>query len=163
MRSVVRWGYRWHESRRAEFGFGGVRLDDDNRRRWINAEFSQRIVNAPRHKLSAELAAYTSRNSEQGAVYFNPERDRELTAGMLHEWRIMRRHDRHLIQRTGITAGTYFQQDFGSDALWRLQWEQEWQLSPALLFSYGASYGRRPYDGEMERQVSYFLHLGARL
>lgn len=156
-------GYRWHESRRAQATLGALDMDDDNERRWLAVDFEQRVWSRPRQKVTVNLGAYTSENTERGTVYFNPSRDRELTAGLVHDWRILRTHERSLDQRLSLVAGVYDQQGYGTDPLWRLQWEQSWQLTRALHLSYGASYGERPYDGTNERQTSYFFTLQAQL
>lgn len=154
---------RWHEARRADLALGVMRLDDDNQRRWASLSFQQRVFNAPRHKLDAVAGFYSSDNKQLNSIYFNPTRDREMTVGLRHEWRLLRDYDRWFFQRIGITAGSYFQESYGSDPLWRLNWEQEWQISPALSITYGASLGKRSYDGDRERQTSFFLTLGSRL
>ena len=154
---------RWHEARRADLALGVMRLDDDNQRRWASLAYQQRMFNAPRHKLDAVAGFYTSDNRRLDSVYFNPTRDREMTLGLRHEWRLLRDYDRWFFQRIGIAAGSYFQESYGSDPLWRLNWEQEWQITPALSITYGASLGKRSYDGDRERQTSFFLTLGSRL
>ena len=155
--------YRWHESRAARLGIGGMRMGDGNQRRWLSGSLSQRLFNAPRHKLTGQLGIYASRNTERGAIYFNPRSDREFTGGLVHEWRIFRDYDHHLTQRVGVTLGTYYQRDFGSHGLWRLSWEQEWHINAAAYLRYGVSFGRRAYDGDYERQTHYFIVFGARL
>ncbi len=154
---------RWHEARRADLAIGAMRLDDNNQRRWVSLSYDQRVYNGPRHKLNAIAGFYSSDNKQLDTIYFNPNRDREFSAGLRHEWRVLRDYGRWFFQRIGMTAGSYFQESHGSDPLWRLNWEQEWQINPALSISYGASIGKRSYDGDRERQTSFFLTVGRRL
>lgn len=155
--------YRWHESRSLGFGVGAMRMQDGNQRRWLSLGLTQRLINATRHKLEAQLRAYMSRNTKAAAVYFNPERDRDLAVGLVHEWRIYQDAERRFSQRIGGSIGNYYQENFGSAGVWDMSVEHRWQLNAALNFSYGVRWGRRTYDGDDERQTSYFMTLGARI
>lgn len=151
--------YRWHESRVASAGAGLMDMDDDNRRSWLNLSFRQRVLNAPRHKLIASLRGYASRNTEDERVYYNPESDRELAAGLTHEWRISRRYDHALTQRFTAEAGSYWQENYGSSSIWTLSLEHDWELGPRAQVGYGFSWGGRAYDGDREHDRSLFLRL----
>lgn len=154
--------YRWHEGRDAGVSIGVVDMDDGNLRRRLQADFRTRVVNLPEHKLFANVRAYTSRNSETGRIYYNPESDRELSLGLTHEWRIFRHYDRGLTQRLGAEAGSYWQENFGSGTIWTLFAEHQWQLGPRSSVSYGIRGGGRVYDGNREHMASLYLSLGWR-
>ena len=149
--------YRWHESRQASASFGVMDMDDGNRRDSLNLRYHQRMVNTPRHKLTANLRAYSSQNSQANRIYYNPEQDWEFSAALTHEWRIMRSYDNAFTQRFVAEAGNYWQKGYGSDTVWTFTLEHEWQLTPRASFRYGASWGGRVYDGDREHLQSIFL------
>ncbi|MDZ7668509.1 MAG: poly-beta-1,6 N-acetyl-D-glucosamine export porin PgaA [Gammaproteobacteria bacterium] len=154
--------YRWHENREASVSMGVLDMDDGNLRRRLQADFRIRVMNLPEHKLFANLRAYTSRNSETGRIYYNPESDRELSVGLTHEWRIFRHYDRGLTARLGVEAGSYWQENFGSGSIWTLFAEHQWQLGPRSSVSYGIRGGGRVYDGNREHMAALYLSVGWR-
>ena len=119
--------YRWHESRR------------------------------PRQKLLVNLGAYTSRNSGGDRVYYNPETDYQITAGLTHEWRLMRRYQQSFVQRLSVDGGEYHQKGFGGGPIWTLRLEHDWQIGRRVGMSWGATWGGRRYDGEREHVTTVFL------
>ncbi|MEZ5560109.1 MAG: poly-beta-1,6 N-acetyl-D-glucosamine export porin PgaA [Pseudomonadales bacterium] len=155
--------YRWNEARAAGARMSMVEFDDDNRRTALGVDYQWRVVNAPRHKLLADVSGYASRNSSDDRPYFNPERDASISLGLTHEWRLWRRYDHGLTQRAGIEAGNYWQRDFGSGIVWTLRVEQAWSLGARWELSYGASSGGRLYDGDREHAHSLYLGLRGRL
>lgn len=149
--------YRWHESRELAVSAGRLDLSDGNDREWGSAAFTTRVFNRPRHKVHLSARGYASRNSATGVAYYNPASDRELALGATHEWRVFRRYDHGLVQRVGIEAGDYWQEDFGSGAVWSLFAEHDWQLGPRTALRYGVRTGGRVYDGEREHAAALFL------
>ena len=103
------------------------------------------------------LGAYASRNSGGDAVYYNPENDYQVGAGLTHEWRILRRYQHSFVQRLSVNGGTYHQKDFGSGPVWTVKLEHDWQVGRRLALSWGASWGGRRYDGEREHVAEVFL------
>jgi poly-beta-1,6 N-acetyl-D-glucosamine export porin PgaA len=149
--------YRWHESRRAYARAGLMKMDDGNDRKWLDSGFEQRVVNAPRQKLLVNLGAYTSRNSGGDRVYYNPETDYQITAGLTHEWRLMRRYQQSFVQRLSVDGGEYHQKGFGGGPIWTLRLEHDWQIGRRVGMSWGATWGGRRYDGEREHVTTVFL------
>jgi hypothetical protein len=151
--------YRWHEAREASFGAGALDLNDGNLRRWLQLGVSQRIVNLPRHKLLATARGYASRNRSSDESYYNPAADRELSLGLMHEWRVLQIDQRGLTQRIGVEAGDYHQEDFGHGAVWTAFAEHEWLLGQRGRLRYGLKRGGRVYDGDREHPTSAFVSL----
>ncbi len=149
--------YRWHESRGAYARAGLMKMNDGNDRKWVDSGFEQRVFNAPRHKLLANLGAYASSNSGGDAVYYNPENDYQVGAGVTHEWRIVRRYRHSFVQRLSFNGGTYHQKNHGSGPVWTVRLEHDWQLGRRVGLSWGASWGGRRYDGEREHVAEVFL------
>jgi biofilm PGA synthesis protein PgaA len=156
-------GYRWHEARRLSGQVTLIDMDDGNQRRSIGLNYRQRLRNGTRHRLYGQLDGFASSNSGGDRIYFNPERDWSLLAGVGHEWVVHQRYDRAFIQRLGVDAGNYWQKDFGSGFIWTLRLEHEWRLSDALSLGYGVSTGVRRYDGDRENMDLVFLSLRTKL
>ncbi len=112
-----------------------------------------RQFNGPRYKLDAIASVYTSTNSLDGASYFNPERDFELMLGLDQHWRMFRRYDHILTHRLSTRAGTYDQANYGSDLIWDLNYEINWDVTDALALRLGWNRARRMYDGAAEYQT----------
>lgn len=155
--------YRWDEGRSLSLTAGVLDFDDDNVRRQLQMAYRWRLVNGPRHKLLADVQAYGSRNSETERAYYNPAADWQASAGLTHEWQVFRNYQHALVQRFGVEAGRYWQQDFGSGNVWTLALAHDWLLGSRGRLSYGVSVGGRVYDGERERVEAVFLSLEQRL
>jgi biofilm PGA synthesis protein PgaA len=146
--------YRWDETRTLSAAAGWLDFDDGNRRRWSQLSYRGRLLNQPRQKVLAEVRGYASDNSASDRPYFNPSGDRQVTAGLIHEWRVFRDHQQGLVQRLGVEAGSYWQEDAGAGAVWTLSLEHDWALDDRTRIRYGISGGGRRYDGEQEHVLS---------
>jgi poly-beta-1,6 N-acetyl-D-glucosamine export porin PgaA len=156
-------GYRWHEARQLSGRVMLLDMDDGNLRQSLGLDYRQRLRNGNRHRFNGLLEAYTSSNSEEDRIYFNPESDWSLAAGLEHEWVIHQRYDRSLVQKLGVDLGTYWQSGYGSGSTWTLRFQHDWMISDALSLGYGASTGSRIYDGNREHTNVLFFSLVARL
>ena len=155
-------GYRRHE---LLSGFTGARyqdFSDGNRRIAFFADGRWRQFNGPQYKLDATASLYTSKNSLDGASYFNPERDLELMLGLDHQWRMFRRYDHILTHRLNTRAGTYDQANYGSGLIWDLNYEINWDVTDALALRLGWNRARRMYDGAAEYQTFWLAALDGR-
>jgi len=155
--------YRWHEARRLAGRAMMLDMNDGNRRQSLDINFTQRLRNGARHRLHGLLEGYTSSNTEENTIYFNPESDWSVAAGLEHEWVVHRRYERGLVQKLGFDLGNYWQSGYGSGTTWTIRFEHGWQFSDALSLNYGASTGVRIYDGEKENTNALFFSLVARL
>ncbi len=152
----------WHEAASLTGRVSYGDFDDDNKRKSAALEYQHRLLNWTYHKLYALGSAYTSRNSLGNAAYFNPSRDHDIRAGLMHEWRL--HHDFALRRsiRTQLWLGRYHQQRFGSGRVWSAAVEYAQSINDVFDFALGLRFGRRPYDGEQERSEALFLTLRAR-
>lgn len=155
--------HRRDETRTLRGGAGVLDLDDGNLRRSVWSELEQRLLTAPRHRVTGTLRAYAGDNSAQGRIYYNPASDRELAAGARHEWHVYRRYDRALLQRLEAEVGRYHQESFGTGTVWTITLAHDWRLGPRTRLGYGVRGGGRVYDGEREHMASAFLSLEHRL
>jgi biofilm PGA synthesis protein PgaA len=105
------------------------------------------------------LGIYASRNTRDDAPYFNPASDLAADVTLDNEWLLYRRYEYSFSHRLALTAGTYHQEDFGSDPTWALQYEQRWAPHDQFDLAYGVTRARRIYDGDAEYQTTLYLNL----
>ena len=151
--------YRWSELRSAGTGVNSARFDDGNDRHGLFGFYRQRLYNSAVYKLTGEVGASYSANSQADSPYFNPDEDRTLYLQLENEWRVYRRADHSFHHRLYLTLGDYYQKGFGSGELWRWRYEHEWEIGLPFRLVYGISRGRAVYDGEAEFENSLYLTL----
>ena len=135
---------------------------DGNQRENASAQLRQRALTTPHVKIDARYELGASRNSLDGAPYFNPSRDAIGMAGLSLDWLTWRHYENNLQQRFGVAAGEYWQEGFGSSGVLRASAEHEWQFGPQFSFRYGVGWFRQAYDGRQEIRREWFaaLHWG---
>jgi biofilm PGA synthesis protein PgaA len=148
--------YRWHESQQVSLAYNYYAFDDGNHRRAISGSLSRRVVNLPAYKLDAQLWLYASDNSLLGAPYFNPKTDTSVSLTLNNDWRVWRSYERSFHHSLGATIGSYWQEGFGTDGTWSLNYQHHWALSDAFNFSYGIARSRRVFDGAPEYENVFF-------
>jgi biofilm PGA synthesis protein PgaA len=149
-------GLTWRHSdlREAAASVRVMRFSDDNTRLIGFARIQERVLNEPDWKLDLQPYAYATRNSREGAPYFNPDSDLELGLTAALTWIAWKRYDPELRIRLAATGGSYWQQGFGWSPVIALRWENQHALTDTLSFSYGAGWVRRDYDGRAEESAS---------
>lgn len=149
-------GITWRQSdlREAAASVRIMRFSDDNTRLIGFARFQERVLNLPDWKLDLQPYAYATRNSRDGAPYFNPDSDLELGLTAALTWIAWKRYDPEFRIRLAATGGGYWQEGFGWSPVIALRWENQHALSDTLSFSYGAGWVRRDYDGRSEESAS---------
>lgn len=153
---AARIGITWRQSdlREAAASVRIMRFSDDNTRLIGFARFQERVLNLPDWKLDLQPYAYATRNSRDGAPYFNPDSDLELGLTAALTWIAWKRYDPEFRIRLAATGGGYWQEGFGWSPVIALRWENQHALSDTLSFSYGAGWVRRDYDGRSEESAS---------
>ncbi len=154
--------YRRHESLRLASGVRYQDFDDGNERWSLYGDGHWRWISRAIYKLDLTGSLYSSTNSLDDAVYFNPERDLEGMLGIDQRWRMFRRYDRSLSHRLHGQAGLYEQKSFGSDLVWSLDYELTWSASDALELRLGWQRARRVYDGGAEYQTFFLASMNGR-
>lgn len=146
-------GVEWRadESRRLSLGGAYSDFSDGNARSSVNAAWFERWLSGPRWMFETTLGADASHNSlGYSASYFNPTNDRSLWLTAAVEQLVWRDYDRAFRHRLALTAGTYWQEDFGSGGVQAIEYTHRWELDRDLSLRYGVGRSLRPYDGERE-------------
>jgi poly-beta-1,6 N-acetyl-D-glucosamine export porin PgaA len=155
-------GYAWHESTSFSANVRGLDFTDGNQRRSVRAVFAQRIVDRPRFDVTLRPEVYASRNSLENAPYFNPSQDFAATLAVDVQHVIWREYERSFGQRVVASAGSYWQQGYGTGGIGGVLYEQAWRSDPRTEFRYGVEWNRRLYDGVPERTWILFASLVTR-
>ena len=144
--------YRSSELRR--IGFRAMLMDfsDGNLRRSLSASLEQRLLTRPKYKLTGIIDLYTSHNNRFDTIYFNPGHDHSAALTLVNVQRLYRRFDRVFSHRLSLTAGQYWQENFGNNYLAGFVYEHLWETAERFELVYGFSRFRRVYDGLPEFQ-----------
>jgi biofilm PGA synthesis protein PgaA len=153
--------YRANELTSVRAGVTQVEFDDGNDRTAIDISGTQRLVTRPYYHLNLNAGIYASRNTLDGAPYFNPRNDKALSVELENRWRTYRRFDKSFYQVLGIGAGVYDQADFSAEPTAGIRYQHEWRFNDRFGLDYGISWNRRIYDGEADRGVGGFINLNA--
>lgn len=96
---------------------------------------------------------YQSRNTLDGAAYFNPKQDRSL--GVVHrtDFILDSRYKRH-VDSLYLTLAAYDQDGFDVHSTWSVKYEQDYDFDDFNLLNWGVGYGRNVYDGDAEYVLS---------
>jgi biofilm PGA synthesis protein PgaA len=154
--------YRWHESRRVSAAWRYSDFSDGNRRQAITLGWTERLLTTPRWRLDARPSFYTSSNSREGAPYFNPSRDRAAGLSFDIDHLVWREYERSFGHQLQLSAGSYWQQDYGSSATGSLLYQHTWRHQPFTEWRYGVQFARNAYDGVGENTLLLFLNLNHR-
>ncbi|MBK8162993.1 MAG: poly-beta-1,6 N-acetyl-D-glucosamine export porin PgaA [Gammaproteobacteria bacterium] len=155
--------WRAHEGRSAHAGLQRVDFSDDNLRTAANARGAQRLMTRPHFRMDGLLGVYASRNTREGAPYFNPASDVSVDFTLNNEWLLYRRYEHSFRHRLALSVGNYRQEDFDSDTIWAAQYEQRWNPHDRFELGYGLIRARRVYDGTPEHLTTLYLNLGWRV
>lgn len=138
-----------HESRSAALYYAHMDFSDNNRRDITQARWTERVIAGPVYTLEVTGALYASNNSQGGTTpYFNPSSDFSPTLELANEWLQWQRYTRSFRHRVIATAGSYWQQGFGSGPVYGARYEQEWAADDRLTLRYGIGRNLHPYDGQ---------------
>ncbi len=142
--------FRRHESWNVSGGLFYQDFDDGNDIIGLNADTRLRIYDRFTYMLDGYASFRGSKSSKEDAVYFNPERGLEVLVGVDNFWRQFRLYDKVLRHRFGANAGIYDQKNFGSDHIWTLEYDLNWDINEQLAIRVGWQRSRRVYDGGPE-------------
>lgn len=126
-------------------------LSDGNRRASEYLSIGHMWQRLPYREQRVFLEYYQSRNTLEGAPYFNPRRDRSPAIGHRMDFIFDSRFKTH-IDRLEIVFGSYWQEGFGSHGRWEVTYEQEYELDDDNRIEWAVGYQNNVYDGARERE-----------
>lgn len=132
-----------------------MRYSDGNVRDQVQAFGRRRLLTSPHLLVDGMASGWASQASQEGAPYFNPERDAMATAGIRLDHITWRRYERHLRQRLEVNVGPYWQEGFGTHWVPSASYMHEWRPVQGHTFEYGVSWSRPVYDGNRERRIGF--------
>jgi len=150
---------RIHESRTFAALVKGWDFSDDNRRMAYQLAWREGLVVRPRWWLDSRVDLYASHNSREGAPYFNPSSDRSASLSLTGALRTWRWYEREFVQELTLSAGSYWQEDFGSGGTWGMEYAHRWQLDGRFYLRYALGRTTQPYDGAPSRRNYVTLDL----
>jgi len=151
------------ESYSAGAGIGVQDYDDGNIQFALVGDSRMRFVNRFKYKLDGLADFAITTNSDGGdTVYYSPKQQSAINAGVQNIWQQYRRYDAGLTHRLTGLVGVTNQKDFGSDVIWTLAYEFEWNINESVDLVGGVSEGKRYYDGSPEDQTFFNVRLNAR-
>ncbi len=155
----VEFGLQWTPSELGQLGvsFKHWDYDDDNRREALGLAGERRLLTHPHFQLTAIGDAYASRGSLDDAPYFNPSRDASWSAGLRAEHLVWRSYERDFRHRLTASAGQYWQEDFGTAGVPKLEYRHQWRFGMGRVLDYGVGWSRPVYDGERETYLNFDL------
>jgi biofilm PGA synthesis protein PgaA len=143
-------GYDRNERYSASTGLYYQDFDDGNSVFGVTARSRLRLYERFTYWLDGYVNAAASSASKSDAVYFNPERSIDAVVGLDNTWRMYRFFDRALTHRLGGNVGLMNQKDFGTDGIWTIEYELNFDVNKQLSFHFGVELSRRVYDGNSE-------------
>lgn len=148
--------YRVNEGEYYRAGLAYVDFSDGNQRWMLNAQGYQVVWSNPHHQLAILESIYSSMNTEENTLYFNPESD--LDAGVAVEYQgILQRHYDFEFRHTLLMGvGAYTQNGFGTDPTAQMLYRHNWKRDKTLEWHYGIGFNYHPYDGNQEFRSSAF-------
>jgi biofilm PGA synthesis protein PgaA len=154
--------YAWNESRSARLRASWYDFSDGNRRRSASLTFNQKIVDVPHLDVTLRPELYASENSSDQGPYFSPLRDLSAAITLDAKQDVWRHYERSFGHQLALTAGGYWQENFGSDWIGSVRYEHIYQHNPRVELRYGAQYNRSVYDGDLTPSIEAFVRLNLR-
>lgn len=103
------------------------------------------------------LEWYQSRNSLDGAVYFNPARDYSIGLVQRTDFVYESRFKRH-VDHLSIGVSAYAEQGYGTHGRWALGYWQDYDLNERSALTVGAGVARNVYDAKYETEWRAYLY-----
>jgi biofilm PGA synthesis protein PgaA len=154
--------FRQHESRTLSLGATYLNFTDGNNRFGLNASYFQRWYTGPLYKFATHTNLSYGQNSKTNVPYYSPSHQLGAEITLENDWLTYQHYDTSWHQRLALTLGNSWQQGFNNDFIYSLAYEHRWKAMNRVELSYGASYGRRFYDGDKEYSWQYFMRLNWR-
>lgn len=151
--------YRWSDALLWGASFAYADFTDDNQRytalTWLDGELYRNDV----YRLRSALYLGQSRNEDiPQAEYFNPLEDRYASLSLTQIYHQRLADQLSLDHQLVLSTGPYWQQSYGSEWNWDVNYQQSWQVSHRATFAYGAGRSKTFYDGDGEYNDYLFVN-----
>lgn len=155
--TFVRW--RADELREWRLSVSPSHFSDGNQRVEALLQGRERFYTAPRFWLDGLLDVSASRNSRDGAPYYNPRADTTVLPALRVTHVLHSRYETVWEQHLTVGVGRYAQRGFGGGGVEFWEYGQRFRTND--VFELGASISglRRPYDGQRERDLRFAFDL----
>ncbi len=154
--------YTWDDSRSLALGAQWYDFSDANQREAVTLRFAQKVVEIPRLTLTLRPELYTSHNDTNNVPYYSPLHDFSASVALDVEHILWREYERSFGHRLVLTAGSYWQQDYGSGFIGSILYEQFYARNPWAEIRYGMQLNRNIYDGDAVPSVDFFFRVNFR-
>ena len=150
--------YRWEWSGQ----YDNYHFSDDNDRESLYTSLGYAYELTPKREQRIILELSHSTNSLDNVVYFNPSSDTSITVTHKTSFVYDSKYDRH-VDHLSFFAGQYDQQHYGSNPIYGIRYEQEYDFDEYRSFSWGAEYASRVYDDQRESGLNVVASLTYKL
>lgn len=156
-------GWRRDETRDWKLSASAQDFSDGNQRQGLVWLVRQQVYNQPYVKADLGLELGASHNSKSSDVpYFNPKRDFSVLPTLTVDHTLYRRYQTVWSQQFEVGAGTYSQQDHGTDPIALVGYGQRVRYDDRLDAGVNLSAMSRPYDGDRELDYRLMLDISYR-
>jgi hypothetical protein len=128
-----------------------------NNRYAIDGSYLERWHSGPIYKFSTIIGASFSANSSSNVFYYSPKKDATLALTLDNDWLTYRNYETDFHQRLAVTAGNYWQENFGSNMVGNIQYEHRWRLGNDIELNYGAVRSYRFYDDALTENWQMYM------
>ncbi len=149
--------YRESEWRAYSLSLNTMDFSDGNRRNSGLAQYEQGLWVKGDWMARLYLDCYASHNSKEDMDYFNPHQDMSISATHMLQGTHYRHFGKSFVQRLFLTAGGYYQEDYGTHTIGAIRYEQDISFSFRSVFLWGVTLARRVYDGDPATALSLYL------
>jgi len=122
----------------------------------LGAKGYQVVWSNPHHQWALIESVYSSTNTKNNTIYFNPDSDVDLGLAAEYQGIIRRRYDFEFRHTLLLGFGGYSQQGYGTKPTAQLQYRHSWKRDKALEWFYGVGLNYHPYDGDLELRETLF-------
>lgn len=158
-------GYlRWYQNEMREYtlGVSTSRFSDGNRRMNYAISGKERLYTHPYLTLDLQPYLGASTNSSQDGPYYSPRRDIHLAPSLLADHVLHRYYDTLWRQQFLLGAGYYRQRGEGGGMSATAGYGQRYAANQVLDLGAMLIWGRQPYDGDQEHDLSLVFDLNYR-
>ncbi|OAI18647.1 hypothetical protein A1359_04635 [Methylomonas lenta] len=128
-----------------------------NNRYALDGNYFERWYSGPIYKFSTILGASFSANTSTNVFYYSPKKDATVALTLDNDWLTYRNYETDFHQRVALTAGDYWQEDYGSNMIGNIQYEHRWHLGSDIELIYGGNRSYRYYDNALTQTWQMYL------